>query len=124
MISSILSVAAYLSLLPTLRAQSSYSCIDPNLPYSEVYRGQNTTICLYAGPSGNWNSDISYKRFAVNLVADEFSSYTIPGCELQQRLVDITFCSVNIGCLPQRSFCVYVAQHNVRGTVSTPPKDI
>lgn len=64
---------------------STYSCIDPSLPYaSQVHRGQNTTICLYVGPSGNWNADITYKRFSVNMVADEFSSYRIPGCESSQ----------------------------------------
>jgi hypothetical protein len=62
---------------------SSYSCVDPRQPYAaQVNRGQNTTVCLYVGPSGSWNADITYKRFSVNLVADEFSSYRIPGCEL------------------------------------------
>eukprot|EP00956_Cyclotella_meneghiniana_P020635 scaffold36680_cov51-Cyclotella_meneghiniana.AAC.4 len=73
-----------LSIIPALihaqnSTSSSYSCIDPSLPHSTVFKGQETTICLYAGPGGDWNSDISYKRFPVNLVADEFSSYKIPG---------------------------------------------
>ncbi|KAL7489282.1 hypothetical protein ACHAW6_014867 [Cyclotella cf. meneghiniana] len=59
---------------------SSYSCVDPRQPYAaQVNRGQNTTVCLYVGPSGSWNADITYKRFSVNVVADEFSSYRIPG---------------------------------------------
>jgi hypothetical protein len=46
-----------------------------------VRRGETTTVCLYVGPAGNWNNNVSYKRFSVNLVADEFSSYQIPGCK-------------------------------------------
>lgn len=89
MTSLLLTIATLLlNLTPTTHAQSTttsnnpYSCIDPlNLYTTEVRKGENTTVCLYVGPDGDWNSDISYKRFSVNLVADEFSSYRIPGCE-------------------------------------------
>jgi hypothetical protein len=62
---------------------SSYDCVDPSNRGGThvVRRGEPTTVCLYVGPAGNWNSNINYKRFAVNLKADEFSSYRIPGCE-------------------------------------------
>ncbi|EED87213.1 predicted protein [Thalassiosira pseudonana CCMP1335] len=87
MTSLLLTIATLLlNLTPTTHAQSTttsnnpYSCIDPlNLYTTEVRKGENTTVCLYVGPDGDWNSDISYKRFSVNLVADEFSSYRIPG---------------------------------------------
>ena len=60
-----------------------YDCIDPQDPglTSRVEIGQNTTVCLYAGPDGDWISNIQYKRFTVNLVGDEFSKYTVPGCK-------------------------------------------
>ena len=76
-----------LSAFPFAGAQevpASYACIDPSNPAmtTHVYRGEDTTICLYAGPGGNWNSGgVEYTRFAVNLKADEFSSYKIPKCE-------------------------------------------
>lgn len=60
-----------------------YDCFDPTAP-SLVRRGQSTTVCLYVGPGGDWNSDIEYKRFSVNFVADEFSSYNVPGCKFDQ----------------------------------------
>ena len=62
---------------------SSYDCVDPNNRGGThvVRRGELTTVCVYVGPAGNWNSNVNYKRFAVNLKADEFSSYHIPGCE-------------------------------------------
>jgi len=60
---------------------NSYDCIDPNNRERTVAlrRGDITTICLYVGPDGNWNDDVKYKRFSVNLIADEFSSYRVPG---------------------------------------------
>lgn len=63
--------------------QKSYDCYDPNNREDthQVRRGEIMTVCLYVGPGGDWNSDISYKRFSVNLIADEFSSYDIPGCK-------------------------------------------
>lgn len=58
-----------------------YDCVDPNnreLTYL-LRRGENTTVCLYIGPDGDWNSkDVKYKRFTFNMIADEFSSYEIP----------------------------------------------
>lgn len=60
---------------------SAYDCFDPNNREvtQRVRRGELTTICLYVGPGEDWNgSDISYTRFSVNLVADEFSSYEVP----------------------------------------------
>ena len=57
-----------------------YDCFDPTAP-SLVRRGQSTTVCLYVGPGGDWNDATNYKRFSVNLVADEFSSYNVPGCK-------------------------------------------
>ena len=75
-----------LTSLPVTLSQStitSYDCVDPNdrERTHQVRRGDLTTICLYVGPDGDWNSDINYKRFSVNLVADEFSSYDVPECE-------------------------------------------
>ena len=75
-----------LTTLPVSQSQStitSYDCVDPNdrERTHQVRRGDLTTICLYVGPDGDWNSDINYKRFSVNLVADEFSSYDVPECE-------------------------------------------
>jgi hypothetical protein len=62
---------------------AAYACVDPNNRQTthQVRRGEITTVCLYVGPSGSWNSNIDYKRFSVNLIADEFSSYSIPGCK-------------------------------------------
>lgn len=59
-------------------------CVDPNNRQAtyRVRRGDITTVCLYVGPSGSWNSNIDYKRFSVNLISDEFSSYEIPGCKM------------------------------------------
>lgn len=78
-------IFALLSISPFAASQNlqPYDCIDPQNPglTSRVEIGQNTTVCLYAGPDGNWNSNIQYKRFSINLVADEFSNYKVPGCE-------------------------------------------
>ncbi|KAL7462735.1 hypothetical protein ACHAXS_003110 [Conticribra weissflogii] len=75
-----------LSLIPATFSQevtlSSYACYDPTMPAetAQLYRGRNTTVCLYAGPGGDWNTQgATYTRFAFNLKADEFSSYWIPG---------------------------------------------
>ena len=67
----------------TSQALRPYDCIDPQNPSlsSRVEIGKNTTVCLYAGPSGDWNSNIQYKRFSVNLIGDQFSNYHVPGCE-------------------------------------------
>ena len=67
----------------TTTSIAAYDCVDPNNRQTthQVRRGDITTVCLYVGPSGSWNSNIDYKRFSVNLIADEFSSYAIPGCE-------------------------------------------
>src|SRR6056300_306267 len=67
----------------TSQALKPYDCIDPQNPSltSRVEIGKNTTVCLYAGPSGDWNSNIKYKRFSVNLIGDQFSNYHVPGCE-------------------------------------------
>jgi len=64
-------------------SSSSFHCVDPRSSNRKrthlVRRGEETTMCLFIGPSGNWNSDdVTYKRFAFNLKADEFSSYQIP----------------------------------------------
>lgn len=63
---------------------TSFDCIDPNNREvtHQVRRGDITTVCVYVGPDGDWNDNISYKRFSVNLIADEFSNYEIPGCKL------------------------------------------
>lgn len=63
------------------RTISSYDCVDPtNREIAHVVRrGEITTVCLYVGPDGDWNSNINYKRFSVNLISDEFSSYEVPG---------------------------------------------
>eukprot|EP00571_Detonula_confervacea_P012126 CAMPEP_0172313488 /NCGR_PEP_ID=MMETSP1058-20130122/20296_1 /TAXON_ID=83371 /ORGANISM="Detonula confervacea, Strain CCMP 353" /LENGTH=272 /DNA_ID=CAMNT_0013027145 /DNA_START=53 /DNA_END=871 /DNA_ORIENTATION=- len=60
---------------------AKYDCVDPsNREIAHVVRrGEITTICLYVGPDGDWNSNIDYKRFSVNLISDEFSSYEVPG---------------------------------------------
>jgi len=65
----------------TTTTNTFYDCIDPGNPEltSIVRRGEITTLCLYVGPEGDWNDNIEYKRFSVNLQADEFSSYHIPG---------------------------------------------
>jgi hypothetical protein len=68
---------------PTSDPSSSFHCVDPrssNLNRTHIVRrGEETTICLFIGPAGNWNSnDVTYKRFTFNLKADEFSSYQIP----------------------------------------------
>lgn len=62
---------------------AAYDCVDPNnrQTTAQVRRGEITTVCLYVGPSGSWNSNINYKRFSVNLIADEFANYAIPGCK-------------------------------------------
>lgn len=67
----------------TSQALRPYDCIDPQNPSltSRVEIGKNTTVCLYAGPSGDWNSNMQYKRFSVNLIGDQFSNYHVPGCE-------------------------------------------
>lgn len=59
----------------------AYDCFDPNNREKTgwITRGDITTICLYVGPGGDWNENINYKRFSANLIADEFSSYDIPG---------------------------------------------
>ena len=74
----------------TTNTITSYDCIDPNNREvtHQVRRGDITTVCVYVGPDGDWNNNISYKRFSVNLIADEFSSYEIPGC----KLLDMLFC--------------------------------
>lgn len=64
------------------RSIATYDCVDPNNREIAhvVRRGEITTVCLYVGPDGDWNSDgVLYKRFSVNLKADEFSSYDVPG---------------------------------------------
>ena len=63
---------------------TSFDCIDPNNREvtHQVRRGDITTVCVYVGPDGNWNDNVNYKRFSVNLIADEFSNYEIPGCKL------------------------------------------
>ena len=81
-----------LTSLPVTLSQStitSYDCVDPNdrERTHQVRRGDLTTICLYVGPDGDWNSDINYKRFSVNLVADEFSSYDVPECECINNII-------------------------------------
>ncbi|KAL7552765.1 hypothetical protein ACHAWF_016008 [Thalassiosira exigua] len=65
----------------TATTVAAYDCIDPSnrANTARVRRGELTTVCLYVGPGGDWNDDTQYKRFSVNLVADEFSSYEIPG---------------------------------------------
>ncbi|KAL7534151.1 hypothetical protein ACHAXR_005674 [Thalassiosira sp. AJA248-18] len=76
--------ALLLLCLAGMQAQGTiapYDCFDPNnreLTF-KVRRGEITTICLYIGPGGDWNSNINYKRFSANLIADEFSSYDVPG---------------------------------------------
>ncbi|KAK1735325.1 hypothetical protein QTG54_013939 [Skeletonema marinoi] len=76
-------IFALLSISPNVASQGlqPYDCIDPQNPglTSRVEIGQNTTVCLYTGPDGDWNSNIQYKRFSVNLVADEFANYKVPG---------------------------------------------
>mmetsp|Transcript_3079 Transcript_3079/g.5938 ORF Transcript_3079/g.5938 Transcript_3079/m.5938 type:complete len:400 (-) Transcript_3079:388-1587(-) len=68
-------------LTPETTTNTLYHCIDPinNEQTSTVRRGEEATLCLYIGPDGDWNNNIEYKRFSVNLKADEFSSYHIPG---------------------------------------------
>jgi len=64
------------------RSIATYDCVDPNNREiaSVVRRGAITTVCLYVGPDGDWNDEgVIYKRFSVNLKADEFSTYEIPG---------------------------------------------
>jgi len=85
----ILSVVCILiiSNIPSIHSQStitSYDCVDPNNREvtHQVRKGDITTVCLYVGPNGDWNNNIDYKRFSVNLIADEFSSYDVPGCKL------------------------------------------
>ena len=64
-------------------SSSSFDCVDPRNPTLTriVRKGDPTTVCLFVGPDGDWNNNISYKRFSVTLTADEFTSYEIPGCE-------------------------------------------
>jgi hypothetical protein len=64
-------------------SSSSFDCVDPRNPSltSIVRKGDPTTVCLFVGPDGDWNDNISYKRFSLTLTADEFTSYEIPGCE-------------------------------------------
>ena len=86
------SICLLLTTLPVSQSQStitSYDCVDPNdrERTHQVRRGDLTTICLYVGPDGDWNSDINYKRFSVNLVADEFSSYDVPECECIKSII-------------------------------------
>ena len=80
---AVLALLSIISPLASSQTLQPYDCIDPQNPglTSRVEIGQNTTVCLYAGPDGDWNSNIQYKRFSVNLVADEFSNYKVPGCE-------------------------------------------
>ena len=87
-LSYILSVVFILiiSNIPSTYSQStitSYDCVDPNNREvtHQVRKGDITTVCLYVGPNGDWNNNIDYKRFSVNLIADEFSSYDVPGCK-------------------------------------------
>jgi hypothetical protein len=75
-----------LSNIPSTYSQStitSYDCVDPNNREvtHQLRKGDITTVCLYVGPNGDWNNNIDYKRFSVNLIADEFSSYDVPGCK-------------------------------------------
>ena len=84
---------------------ASYDCVDPNNREStyRVRRGELTTVCLYIGPGGDWNSNIEYKRFSVNLIADEFSSYEVPGSECMGPLAErVAFakmcCFASLGC--------------------------
>ena len=89
----ILSVVCILILsnIPSTYSQStitSYDCVDPNNREvtHQVRKGDITTVCLYVGPNGDWNNNIDYKRFSVNLIADEFSSYEVPGCKFVYNL--------------------------------------
>jgi len=89
----ILSVVCILILsnVPSTHSQStitSYDCVDPNNREvtHQVRKGDITTVCLYVGPNGDWNNNIDYKRFSVNLIADEFSSYEVPGCKFVYNL--------------------------------------
>lgn len=98
---SLWAVFALLSIISPLASSQTlqpYDCIDPQNPglTSRVEIGQNTTVCLYTGPDGDWNSNIQYKRFSVNLVADEFSNYKVPGCEYY---LSAAFCSAQVMCI-------------------------
>ena len=93
-LSYILSVVCILiiSNIPSTHSQStitSYDCVDPNNREvtHQVRKGDITTVCLYVGPNGDWNNNIDYKRFSVNLIADEFSSYEVPGCKFVHMMV-------------------------------------
>lgn len=71
---------------PTPEPAPSFECYDPNNPATRyVVRGEITTVCLFIGPGGDWNNNIQYKRFGVNLEADEFSEYEVPGCECREK---------------------------------------
>lgn len=69
--------------LQSSTSSSFFDCVDPRNPSltSIVRKGDPTTVCLFVGPDGDWNDNISYKRFSLTLTADEFTSYEIPGCE-------------------------------------------
>ena len=88
-LSYILSVCVLILILPNIPSTysqstiTSYDCVDPNNREvtHQLRKGDITTVCLYVGPNGDWNNNIDYKRFSVNLIADEFSSYDVPGCK-------------------------------------------
>jgi len=109
----ILSVVCILILsnIPSTFSQStitSYDCVDPNNREvtHQVRKGDITTVCLYVGPNGDWNNNIDYKRFSVNLIADEFSSYEVPGCKFVMYNFVYKICHVIVDC---KNVYIYMA---------------
>lgn len=57
-------------------------CFDATQPDAKVRQNKKTQVCFTTGPGGDWGVGIEYSRYSFQPVADKYSKFTVPGCEL------------------------------------------
>lgn len=63
-------------------SQEWEGCVDPTSSIdSKVKKGQLTQVCFTTGPGGDWGNGVTYNRYSFRPVADQYSRFTVPGCE-------------------------------------------
>lgn len=50
-------------------------------PDAKLKKDKSTQVCFATGPGGDWGTGVPYRRYSFQPVADQYSQFTVPGCE-------------------------------------------
>jgi hypothetical protein len=48
---------------------------------AKLKKNKSTQVCFATGPGGDWGTGLPYRRYSFQPVADQYSQFTVPGCE-------------------------------------------